>query len=78
MAVTRNEIELDIRIGQRNVEQGSEFKYLGVIIHEKGDQEQDISGRIRAANKVYYALGARILKNKEIRRDTKLRISKAA
>ena len=30
MAVTRNEIELEIKIGQRKVEQVSEFKYLGV------------------------------------------------
>ena len=46
--------------------QVSEFKYLGSTIHEKRDQEQEINGRIRAANKVYYA-GAGILKSKEIR-----------
>ena len=52
MPVTRNEIEQEIKVGQRKVGQVSEFKYLGATIQETGEQERDISGRIRAANKV--------------------------
>ena len=77
MAVTRGERKLQISLDQRSVEQVSEFKYLGVTIHERGEQELDLNKRIEAANRLYYSIGRGIFKKKEITRETKMRVYRA-
>ena len=43
--------------------------YLGVTIHERGEQKLDLNKRIKAANRLYYSIGRGIFKKKEITRD---------
>ena len=56
MAVTNEQVELVIKIGHERIEQGEDFKYLGVNIYSQGEQEKDINCRIEKANRLYYAL----------------------
>jgi hypothetical protein len=65
----------NLRIGNKEFEGVSEFKYLGNIIENKNRNDKGITKRIQAGNKAYYA-NLQMLKSKRISRRSKLRIHK--
>jgi len=65
----------NLRIGNKEFEGVSEFKYLGNIIENNNRNERCIKERIRTGNKAYYA-NLQMLKSKIISRRSKLQIYK--
>jgi hypothetical protein len=66
---------LNVRIGNKEFEGVSEFKYLGNIIENKNRNGKYIKERIQAGNKAYYA-NLQMLKSKRTCRRSKLQIYK--
>ena len=65
----------NLRIGNKEFEVVSEFKYLGNIIENKNRNNKCIKERIQAGNKAYYA-NLQMLKSKSISRRSNLQIYK--
>lgn len=71
----------DYQIGQNviidecRVESVDSFNYLGVLIHRKGERQEDIRRRINAGNKAYYA-NKNMLISKKLTKNTKMKIYK--
>jgi hypothetical protein len=63
----------NLRIGSKEFEGVSEFKYLGNIIENNNRNDRGIKERIQAGNKAYYA-NLQMLKSKIISRRSKLQI----
>lgn len=76
MTISKEERTINIKINGKQVEQVNEFKYLGVVLHNKGKQESDITERADKAIKAYYSLCNSLVKKKEISRQTKLLVYK--
>ena len=76
MAISAQEKKLEIQIENEKIEQVKAYKYLGVILDEHGNQEQDINRRIESTNKLFYTLKNKIIRQREINRNTKLKIYK--
>ncbi|XP_076039378.1 uncharacterized protein LOC143024456 [Oratosquilla oratoria] len=51
MSITRNERNIEIRIGEAQLKQVSEFEYLRVKVNEQNNQEIEINNRINKSNK---------------------------
>ena len=66
--------DLDISWEGKQVEQVTEYTYLGVKICNNGKIEQEINNRIAKANNIYYQLNNTILGKKEINTKTKLQV----
>ena len=66
--------DLDISWEGKQVEQVTEYTYLGVKICNNGKIEQEINNRISKANNIYYQLNNTILGKKEINTKTKLQV----
>jgi len=64
-----------LRIGNKEFEGVSEFKYLGNIIENNNRNDRCIKERIQTGNKAYYA-NLQMLKSKIISRRLKLQIYK--
>lgn len=58
------------------IEQVQQFKYLGVVLDDKGKQDLDIKERIEKATKAYYSMCSTIIKKKEISKKTKMLVYK--
>lgn len=56
MVVARGRREILLRVGDKNVEEVSDFKYLDTIISEDGRVEADIDHKVIMANRFYYFL----------------------
>ena len=76
MAVTKEEIHLNIQIEGENIEQVTTFKYLGVNIEQTGSIELEIAERITKTNKLYYAINKGFTNRTEISRHTKMKVFK--
>ena len=85
MAVAKNtsqrpyteEGTVDISVEGSQVQQVSDFTYLGVIISSDGTIDRELSARIRKASGAFNQL-SNIWKNRNIQTNTKIRIYKAA
>ena len=73
MAVTNTDRKIDIKLKDHSIEQVEHFKYLGVIIDNKGNQEKEINERICKANKTYQAIKNIIMNKREI--TTKIKVT---
>jgi len=65
----------NLRIGNKEFEGVSEFKYLGNILENNNRNDGCIKERIQTGNKAYYA-NLQMLKSKVISRGSKLQIYK--
>ena len=85
MAISKNasqrpftrESTINITINGTNVEQVSEFKYLGAIICGDGSLDRELTARIQKASGAFNTLG-NIWTSRSIQISTKIRIYKAA
>ena len=68
--------KINIKIDDENIEQVTEFKYLGVDIHCNGYQEIEINNRVDKAMKIFHAMGQSFINKKEISRKTKINVFK--
>lgn len=76
MAITNTPLQMNISIKGENIEQVSEFTYLGVVIDEKNKQDIDINNRIEKSNRLFYAINKSFISKKEVQRKTKITIFK--
>lgn len=74
MAISHKEENINIRMGEETLEQVEVFKYLGIILNNKGTQEKEIGNRIKIATKTYNAIYKKFLNKKEISPKTKLTV----
>lgn len=65
----------DLKIGAKNFEGVSKFKYLGNILNNEAKTNTAINDRLQSGNKAYFS-NVKIIKNKLISRKTKLQIYK--
>jgi hypothetical protein len=66
---------VNMRIGTKEFEGVSIFKYLGLLIDNQNSMTNTIKEKIQMANKAYYA-NIQLLKNKTINRRTKMKLYK--
>lgn len=59
------------------IEQVQAYKYLGSVINSRGNSEDELMARIKAANRLYAALRRKFLDHKEITQETKISIFKS-
>ena len=59
-----------LKLGTRLLEKVNQFKYLGSILNERNELIIEIKERISAGNRAYFS-SQKILKNKNITRETK-------
>lgn len=64
-----------LQIGDKKFEVVEEFRYLGAIVNNKGNNSQEISSRIMAGQRAFYGL-KRVLTSKNISRNAKVRMYK--
>ena len=76
MTVSRRPYKLDININRCQLNQASEFKYLGSIFTETGKLDREIETRCQKANAVSYQL-APLLKHTSIPISTKAKLINA-
>lgn len=69
--IGREQEEMKISIREEEIEQVTQFKYLGVIIDSCGSQEADIEERLEKAVKTYHAMRNGFVKKKEVSTKTK-------
>jgi hypothetical protein len=56
------------------LEQMTSFEYLGTIIHQNGNIEEEVLNCVRRTNNIYYQLNQAIFGKKEINTKTKLQV----
>ena len=67
--------ETHIQIGQHTFEEVSKFKYLGIMMSNKGDRDTEIQEKIMAVNRALHA-NKKLLKSKDISKKIKMKIYK--
>ena len=70
----RKQETMNIKIRGQQIEQVTEFKYLGVTIENNGSQGADIEERIEKTLKTYHAMRGSFIRKREISKDTKMTI----
>lgn len=70
------DININVNMNEERIEQVKYFQYLGTIIDRSGTQEADINNRIEKTQKLYYAMNTKFISNKEISKETKLKVFK--
>jgi hypothetical protein len=65
---------LHIMCNNIELEQTTNFEYLGTIIHQNGKTEEEALNRVRKTNNIYYQLNQTIFGKKEISTKTKLQV----
>ena len=57
MAITRESTpNLELKIGDRNIQQVSSFKYLGAMLNEKCDDDEEVKIRVNIARNAFARL----------------------
>lgn len=75
MMVTKGqEEEMNIRIENEKIQQVEQIKYLGVTIERNGNQDIDVSERIRKTVNIYHAMRQTFIRKKEISQKTKMTV----
>lgn len=72
IAKEESERHLKIETEGKEIEQVSQYKYLGAIVEESGSLEGEINNRVTAASKVFHSLRTKFLNNKEVSKKTKI------
>lgn len=75
MRIGNGKVNNNIRIGEHTFEEVEKFKYLGITIANDGSREAEIKEKIIKANKSLHA-NKKLLKSKDLSRNTKLKIYK--
>jgi hypothetical protein len=70
------EDQIEVMIDQQKIIQTNSYKYLGTVINNKGDIEDDLNNRMENTGKLFQALNRGFLNNKEISTKTKMTIYK--
>ena len=76
MHIGKDNINVNISINGQQIEQVTNFKYLGVKIDRSGYEEMEIQERIQNTTKLFYMLKNTIIGKKEISKKTKLTVYK--
>ena len=77
MLVGKNVRSLNCTLGGEILKQVSEAKYLGCIFTENASFDREIEERIKKGNIVISQLRSAVFRKKELKKETKVKISKA-
>ena len=77
MVISKERQKIKIRLNDTEIEQVTEYIYLGTIIEENGQYEGEINSRISAAARLYMSMRNGFINKKEISRKTKMNIYKS-
>lgn len=72
----KNQKRCEVKIDNTNIDQVQTFKYLGVKINNNGEEEEEITDRIQAANRLYHLLKTPLIGKKELSQKTKMTVFK--
>ena len=61
MSVVRQKGHCKVRIGDMEIEQVNEMKYLGVMISSDGNMEKEVEARIRSAVRMFGGMSEAVL-----------------
>ena len=77
MRVARQKGLCKVRIGDQELEQVDEMKYLGVVISADGSMEKEVEARIGNATRMIGGMSDVVLRRNELSKNTKLKIVNA-
>ena len=66
MRVARQKESCEVRIGDLEIEQIDEMKYLGVMISSNGSMEKEVEARIESAVRMIGGMSEAVLRRKEL------------
>ena len=68
---------MSITVDGRSLKEAKQYKYLGVVLNDRGTYENEMNSRFEAANRVFYMINnRRFLRNDNISETTKLTVYK--
>lgn len=76
MTIGEERQQININIDNENIEQVTNFNYLGITIENDGSQELEINERIEKTLKLYFAMNNSFINKKEISKETKVKVFK--
>ena len=74
MRVARQKGACEVRIGDQELEQVDEMKYLGVVMSADGRIEKEVEARIAKATKMIGGMSEVVLRRNELSKNTKLKV----
>lgn len=77
MIINARNTNMNITLNGKVVEKIETFKYLGVPINNKGNQEAEIVARMEGAARMYHAIRSNFLTKREVSRHTKISVYKS-
>ena len=77
MRISKKEEGCNVRVNGKEVEEVKQMKYLGVMMNAEGTCEDEIEYRIGAAVRVIGAVKTEVLKRRELRKETKMKVFNA-
>ena len=77
MRVARNREECQVVVGEEQLEQVDTMKYLGVMISGDGSMQREVEARIGGATRVIAGMSQEVLRRRELRKQTKLKVVNA-
>ena len=78
MRVARQKGACEVRIGDQELEQVDEMKYLGVVISADGSKEKEDEARIANATRMIGGMSEVVLRRNKLSKNTKLKVVNAA
>nr|CAH7743949.1 unnamed protein product [Callosobruchus chinensis] len=76
LVVSKERIRVHIQVDWTEIEQVTNYKYLGITLEENGENGIEVTERIDKANKTYYSMNKGFINRREISRKTKMSVYK--